>query len=175
MLVALGSCACLGGIPSYADVIGFREGMKVVYLSELDVEHIYEVKPLSSIVKVDMEIPGCPPQPQEIRKFLIYTLLGKKFKLPDSSVCQECRALGLPCLLKMGIPCLGPITRAGCGALCITRGNPCLGCRGVIEDATPELIKDVFMKNSLSLESLKDLVKIYLSKTSIGRLILKTY
>ena len=149
--------------------------MRLVYLSEINVDHIYEVKPLSSVVKVDVEIPGCPPQPKEIRTFLINTLLGKKFRLPDASVCQECRARGLPCLLKSGIPCLGPITRAGCGALCISRGNPCLGCRGVIEDATLDLIEDAFTKNGLSIDSLRDLVKIYLAKTSIGKSILRIY
>ena len=109
---------------------------------------------------------------REIRSLLLSFVLEKRFRLPDSAVCHECRAAGLPCLLNRGIPCLGPLTRAGCGALCIKFSQPCWGCRGVAEDSSAEAAWELYKRHGIKREAVAKMFRLYLSKTPLGRLIL---
>jgi len=133
ILVALGSCACFGGVPAMKNFLREREIEKFVYPSS---SHLKSVKatPLDMHVKVDYYIPQCPPNKKEITKFLACYLNGKKFELSSDPVCIECRRKGNTCLLEEGKICLGPVTAAGCDALCPSKGIACYGCRGPNEE-----------------------------------------
>ena len=135
-LVAIGACAVSGGIQAprnFADVDEFRSIVyaKPEYLSTLDTS-----TPISAHVKVDLELRGCPIDRGQLLSTLGAMLAGRQPDLPLHSVCFECKARGTPCVLvATGTPCLGPVTAAGCGALCPAYGRGCYGCFG--PSATP--------------------------------------
>lgn len=86
--------------------------------------------PLSEIIYPDYEIPGCPVEAKQIEKLIFDILLNKKENRPVCSVCRDCKERENPCLHLKEKPCLGPITKNGCGALCPSLGYPCWGCLG---------------------------------------------
>lgn len=134
-LIALGSCACFGGIQSIKNFLPHPEAKKVVYGdSGLGLEANEQVRPLHEFIKVDYQIPGCPFDPQEFLRVIKLALLGKKPQAVDSVVCSGCKLKENGCLLELGVLCMGPVVRDGCGALCPTRGHPCEGCWGPPED-----------------------------------------
>jgi len=117
LLIALGSCACFGGAPQLENA---------------------NMCSLSDYVDVDFQIPGCPILAEEAYHYLKKMLAGAKPALPLHPVCFECKLLESECFLDRGIACLGPITRGGCRALCLSVGEPCNGCRGLYEDSNLE-------------------------------------
>jgi len=129
VLVALGTCACLGGI---AEIKNYQDKEKAIRYVYKNIEGIRNanVKPLKEIVKVDYQIPGCPINSEEFLKIATDLVFGKQPKIPQRSVCYECLLKGNECLLQKGLPCLGPIMLAGCDAPCPTSKYPCDGCRG---------------------------------------------
>ncbi|HDI02446.1 MAG TPA: hypothetical protein ENF93_02240, partial [Ignisphaera sp.] len=155
LVVALGTCASIGGINAMAEILGFEEGLKTVYIDRLEIEHLNSIKPLDRIINIDYVIPGCPPNTDEIKRFLMSMILNKKFILPDSSVCAECRALGLRCFLKRGLACLGVLTRAGCNAQCVRYGLPCWGCRGLLEEITMESIVEAYRSHNITIDEVR--------------------
>jgi sulfhydrogenase subunit delta len=138
LLVAIGACATAGGIQAlrnFADVERFRSIVyaRPEYLSTLDTS-----TPASAHVKVDLELYGCPIDRRQLINTLAALLVGRKPDLPRHSVCFECKARGTTCVLVAhGTPCLGPVTRAGCGALCPAYGRGCYGCFGPADPANP--------------------------------------
>ncbi len=169
ILVALGTCAELGGIDALIELVGFEESARLVYVEKPEVPHIGETKPIPSLVKVDYIIPGCPPPRSEIAAFLLSLVHGKTFRLPDSAVCHECRSRGYRCVLKEGRVCLGMVTRAGCGARCIAYGMPCWGCRGPIEDASSEKVLELAYANNIDPDTVRKALAIFMSKTALYR------
>ncbi len=168
-LIALGACACLGGLIALNELIGIDYGTKLVYVEKPSIELLNEIKPISYVVSIDGEIPGCPPIPEDIKNYLISLIHGKTFRLPDSAVCHECRSRGLRCLLNEGRICLGMVTRAGCGAKCILYGYPCWGCRGPIEEISTDKVLEVVYTNNIDVNRFRDILSLFLSKTKIYR------
>ena len=142
LLVAIGACATAGGIQAlrnFADVDKFRSIVyaRPDYLSTLD-----RSTPASAHVPVDLELYGCPIDRRQLVNTLAALLVGRKPDLPRHSVCFECKARGTTCVLVAhGTPCLGPVTRAGCGAICPAYGRGCFGCFGPADPVnTPALV-----------------------------------
>ncbi|PLY04910.1 MAG: NADH:ubiquinone oxidoreductase [Desulfuromonas sp.] len=124
ILVALGACADtagINGLTRYCD--GEKEAPQ----------------PLQAHVKVDYRIPGCPIDGREFLEMLQGLLLDRHPELPVYSLCVECKLAELPCTFEDERLCLGPVVRAGCGAVCIAAGDRCRGCRGLVDNprATP--------------------------------------
>lgn len=130
-IVAIGACAHMGGIQSQ------RNRLPQNIISK---QH---VKSVPEIIKTEFIVPGCPISHSELIRCLMDCYWGKKFVLPDLSVCFECRQKENKCLLKNNKPCLGPITRAGCGSICVSHGEACLGCRGPVEQANFEKLRKI--------------------------------
>jgi len=130
-IIAIGSCAHMGGIQSE------RNNLPHNLISKDDVKSVPEV------IKADFIIPGCPVSHTELIKCLTDVYFDKTFILPDLGVCFECRQNGNKCLIKNDKPCLGPITRAGCDSICINNGEACLGCRGPIDQANFKKMREV--------------------------------
>jgi sulfhydrogenase subunit delta len=130
-LVAIGACATAGGIQAlrnFGDVEEFRSIVyaRPDYLSTLD-----RSIPVSEFVTVDYELRGCPIDRRQLLEVLGAYLAGRKPDLPNHSVCFECKRRGTPCVtVTRGEPCLGPVTHAGCGALCPAYRRGCFGCFG---------------------------------------------
>jgi coenzyme F420-reducing hydrogenase gamma subunit len=131
VLVAIGACATAGGIQAlrnFGDVAEFRSVVyaRPEYLSTLD-----RSIPVSEFVRVDFELRGCPIDRRQLLEVLGAFLAGRKPDLPSHSVCFECKRRGTPCVtVTRGEPCLGPVTHAGCGALCPAYRRGCFGCFG---------------------------------------------
>lgn len=147
-VVALGACAHMGGIQSQRNHLPRKL---------IDRE---PVKPLSEVIKIDHIIPGCPCSNEEAIQLLLDLFWEKVPRLPEYSVCVECRQNGNQCHIKEGRPCLGPVTRAGCGAVCINAGEACLGCRGPLPQANFYKLKEV-LKDMIELEELENWLTMY--------------
>jgi sulfhydrogenase subunit delta len=159
-VVALGSCAVFGGVPSIKNFHDSKKIMGFVYpkLNQLKSER---PTPLSEHIKVDYSIPQCPPDKEEIMDFIISIMSGKIFKNYKNPVCQECRKKGNLCLLEKNQICLGPVTRGGCKALCPSNGVTCYGCRGPTKDANyPAYVKMLNKKGHTNAE-IKDKLQTF--------------
>jgi sulfhydrogenase subunit delta len=136
-LVAMGNCACTGGIQAME--LG-REGWdhrfeKVYGENFLEVRTPTESKPIDMFVAVDFYLPGCPIDADQFFNCFSNLLRRNVPALPDYPVCAECRWKENDCLLLKGVLCLGPLTAAGCGAKCPSCNLPCVGCFGVVKEA----------------------------------------
>lgn len=133
-IIAFGSCACTGGVPSIKNFLDSEKTMKLVYptYNHLKAE---PPTPIDAHIKVDYYIPQCPPNKKEILEFLKCIIDKREFKPYREPVCVECRKKGNMCLLTKGEICLGPITNGGCNALCPSNSVACYGCRGPCKDA----------------------------------------
>ena len=134
VLVAIGSCACLGGLNTLKNHQVEEEYRRYVYGDGAGHFPTIPAQAISAYVKVDHELPGCPMNNQEFLRLVKCVLSGQPFRLPDASVCTECKKQGNLCLYEKDIICLGPITRAGCGAICPSYGSKCEACRGLLDD-----------------------------------------
>lgn len=136
ILIGLGSCATLGGIPAIVDKKERAKWYKKIYGEKYKPRGI-DALPLSAYVKVDFLIHGCPIDEQELVRIMEDLLANKKPKYRGYSVCFECKQAGNECRLLNKKPCLGPIIRGGCGAICVSGGSACYGCFGLRE--APEI------------------------------------
>lgn len=138
MLVAIGDCAIGGCVQAMRNgQMTIEEKMRKVYGVDKDYYEVSEPKGLSEYVEVDLEIPGCPIETQEIFQAMLSLLHGDKPEVKDYPVCVECKLNEYTCLLvEKNMPCLGPIIAAGCNARCPGLGIDCVGCRGPIKDET---------------------------------------
>ncbi|NQV00715.1 MAG: hypothetical protein HQ537_01140 [Parcubacteria group bacterium] len=134
VLIGLGSCATLGGIPGIIDKAQRKKWYKKIYGDNYRPRGV-DALPLSAYVKVDFLIHGCPINENEVIQAMEDLLAGKEPKYCDYSVCFECKQANNPCRLLDNFPCLGPIIQGGCNAICISGGSPCYGCFGLREDA----------------------------------------
>lgn len=130
-LVALGICATSGGIQALRnftdkDDLAFMVYQHPEYLHALDTS-----TPISEHVQVDLELWGCPVNKYQALEVITALLQNRKPYLPTHAVCLDCKRDGNPCVpVAYGYPCLGPVTRTGCGALCPAQGRGCYGCFG---------------------------------------------
>ena len=132
VLVALGSCACFGGINKLKNEFDVKTINREVYGK--DPKETLWVKSVGEIVKVDLEIPGCPVAKAEVETIVRHLIWGTPFAFPVYPVCVECKQQFTSCLMEKGLLCLGPITRGGCNAPCPAGGLGCWGCRGPATD-----------------------------------------
>jgi coenzyme F420-reducing hydrogenase gamma subunit len=130
-VVTIGACATSGGVQAlrnFADVAEFRS---VVYAHPEYVETLADSTPISAHVKVDFELRGCPIDKGQLLEVLAASIQGRKPRVRSHSVCVECKRRGNVCVtVANGTPCLGPVTQAGCGALCPSFARGCYGCFG---------------------------------------------
>ena len=166
ILVALGACAHLGGINSGQDPARPRLS-KNIYSTDYQLK-VDRAFPLSHYVKIDAVIPGCPVDQDYLERCLSELIIGRIPKLPAYAVCAECRAAQVNCLLQEGKPCLGPITLAGCQAVCAKNNFSCYGCRGPLKNIKPQGFLKTLEKmrskeeieDDLEIFGLKDMIKI---------------
>jgi coenzyme F420-reducing hydrogenase gamma subunit len=130
-LVAIGACATSGGIQALRNASSVDELAAIVYPHPEYFETLETSTPIAEHVDVDLEVPGCPVDGRGLVGILVAVLAGRRPDLPEHSVCIECKRLGRTCVIVAGgRPCLGPLTRAGCGALCPAYHRGCFGCYG---------------------------------------------
>jgi len=134
MLVTIGACATSGGIQSLRNWADVEEFTQCVYATPEYIDTLETATPIASHVFVDFELRGCPVNHRQLLELVSALLVGRKPNVPTYSVCIECKRAGIPCrLVSENLPCLGPITQAGCGALCPNFDRACYGCFGPSE------------------------------------------
>jgi len=137
-LVTIGACATAGGIQALRNFADVDEYAAHVYPSPGYLDVLARSTPISDHVPVDLELTGCPIDKGELLELITALLAGRRPRIPQASVCMECKRRGLVCVqVARGVPCLGPVTRAGCGALCPVYGRGCYGCFGPKETPNP--------------------------------------
>ena len=138
-LVTIGACATAGGIQAlknFSDVDGF---ISAVYASPDYISTLETSTPISAHVPVDYELHGCPINKRQLLEVITAFLHGRRPSIASTSVCMECKRRGTVCVMVAhGTPCLGPVTHAGCGALCPSYDRGCYGCFGPME--TPNTV-----------------------------------
>jgi sulfhydrogenase subunit delta len=136
VLVALGSCACFGGVNRLKNAFDLDEANREVYGDQP--KPTLPVRAINEVVPVDLEIPGCPVSKTEVERVVQHLIWEVPFRFPAYPVCLECKQRYTTCVFEMGELCLGPITRAGCDAPCPTAGLGCWGCRGPAQEPNIE-------------------------------------
>jgi len=145
-LVTIGACATVGGIQALRNWKNVADFVRAVYATPAYIETLAKSTPISSHVAVDFELNGCPVNRYQLLEVLTALLLGREPHLPAHSVCVECKRKGTTCVLVAhGTPCLGPLTHAGCGALCPAYNRGCYGCFGPMEAPNPESLSSFLL------------------------------
>jgi len=132
VLITIGACATSGGIQALRNATGRHdEFIRAVYATPEYIDSLEDSHPVSDYVDVDLELSGCPIDRGELLTAITALLAGAMPRLSTSPVCVECKRLGYVCVVvAKGEPCLGPVTRTGCGALCPGMARGCYGCFG---------------------------------------------
>ena len=134
LLVTIGACATSGGIQALRNVADVKDWIPIVYASPEFISTLGTSTPIADHVQVDLELRGCPISKEQLVETVLALLNGRRPRLPSTSVCFECKARGTPCVMvAAGTPCLGPVTQAGCGAVCPAYHRGCYGCFGPME------------------------------------------
>jgi len=166
LLVALGNCAAMGGIP---EIKNYQQGASTI-------KHIYkyiqgidnpEIKEIDNFVKVDFVFPGCPITAEEFLQYIPLLLAGIELpdgrqvpKIPDQPVCVECKKKGNRCLLLDKKPCFGPMIQGGCDAVCPSSRMMCQGCRGLRPTGNVKAMRAA-LKNFMTDEEFENTTEIY--------------
>lgn len=138
-LVTIGACATAGGIQALRNFASVEDFLSVVYASPEYVSTLETSTPISAHVNVDFELHGCPIDKRQLLEVISAFLAGRRPQISSASVCTECKRRGTVCVMVAhGTPCLGPVTHAGCGAICPSYNRGCYGCFGPME--TPNTV-----------------------------------
>ncbi|MCA9533516.1 MAG: oxidoreductase [Myxococcales bacterium] len=132
-LITIGACATAGGIQALRNYKDVEEFVSIVYASPEYIETLATSTAIADHVPVDFELRGCPVNKHQLLDVVSAALHGRKPNVASHSVCVECKLAGNVCVMVTGTPCLGPVTHAGCGALCPTYSRGCYGCFGPSE------------------------------------------
>jgi len=155
-LITIGACATAGGIQALRNFADVEEFTRQVYASPEFISTLATSTPISAHVPVDYELNGCPIDKHQLLEVLSAHLNGRRPRIRAHSVCIECKRRGTVCVMVAhGTPCLGPVTHAGCGAICPAYDRGCYGCYGPKETPNPASL-DTWS----GLED-RDLVRVY--------------
>ncbi len=137
-LVTIGACATAGGIQALRNWVDVNDFINHVYAHPDYIKTLGTSTPISAHVAVDFELRGCPINKHQLVELVAALVHGRKPRMPTYSVCVECKRRGTVCVaVAQGIACLGPVTQAGCGAICPSYNRECFGCYGPKERPNP--------------------------------------
>jgi coenzyme F420-reducing hydrogenase gamma subunit len=138
-LITIGACATAGGIQALRNFADVEEFTRQVYAHPEWIETLGTSTPIGDHVKVDFELRGCPVDKHQLLEVISAFLADRRPNIPTHSVCMSCKRSGTVCVMvARGTPCLGPVTQAGCGAICPTYDRGCYGCFGPTETPNVE-------------------------------------
>ncbi|MFO7965366.1 MAG: hypothetical protein R6U50_15685 [Desulfobacterales bacterium] len=174
ILVSLGTCASIGCHNALKNHLGPDELRKAVYSDPDYPPDVIRARPITAVVPVDYQILGCPVSMPELATVFKQILTGQEYRPPNQPVCVECKLNDNLCVFEKGLVCMGPVTRCGCNAVCTAYGDPCQGCRGLIDDANLKaavrvltgdqlhsIMIQVKMKNQLTEEEIRRKFAVY--------------
>jgi coenzyme F420-reducing hydrogenase gamma subunit len=148
-LVTIGACATAGGIQALRNFSA--DLAPLVYATPAYLKTLRTSTAIADHVPVDFELRGCPIDRRQLLEVISAYLLGRKPRIRGHSVCIECKRAGHTCVMVAhGTPCLGPVTHAGCGALCPAYNRGCYGCFGPMETPNTEALIPLLRSQGLS-------------------------
>lgn len=154
LLISIGACATAGGIQALRNFGDVKQFTSYVYASPQYIETLKKSTPISDHVKVDYELRGCPISKGQLVEVLLAFLYGRRPVTPPHSVCTECKRRGLVCVMVAhGTPCLGPVTHAGCNALCPSFLRGCFGCFGPKETPNADKLGEQWIRMGVTDEN----------------------
>lgn len=134
-LITIGACATAGGVQALRNLADGQAWINGVYASPQYINSLATSTPIAAHVKVDLELWGCPVSTRQVLATVRALLFGVVPAVSRDSVCMECKRAGNVCVLvAKGMPCMGPVTQTGCGALCPSFGRECYACYGPAEN-----------------------------------------
>jgi len=139
LLISIGACATSGGIQALRNLQNTPQLLKQHYPKALPLTPLQDSTPIAAHVKVDFELWGCPISQQQLLQLFGSLFNGYLPSVEQEKLCMSCKRQLLPCVLVcQQRPCLGPVTRSGCGALCPHYGRGCYACFGPAENPNPQ-------------------------------------
>ncbi len=170
-LVTIGACATSGGVQALRNLADVDEFARTVYAHPEYISSLATSTPISAHVEVDYELQGCPIDRHQLLEVITASLLGRRPVIPNHTVCQQCKGHGTVCVLVAhGTACLGPVTRAGCGALCPSVGRGCFGCFGPVSGANTEALAGHFLGAGMTpLDAARLFSTFYVGSETFGR------
>jgi len=159
-LMTIGACATAGGIQALRNWGDSDEFLRAVYARPDYISTLATSTAIADHVTVDFELRGCPINHHQLVEVLAALIAGRRPRTPMHSVCLDCKRRGTVCVtVAQGIPCLGPVTQAGCGAICPAYDRGCYGCYGPVKQCNPRNLGDHFMATGSSPEQLVPLFR----------------
>jgi coenzyme F420-reducing hydrogenase gamma subunit len=142
-LIAIGACATSGGIQALKNWGDHHEFTRSVYANPAYIQTLSTSTAISDHVRVDFELRGCPINRLQLLEVIQAMLRGQRPRTPRHSVCIDCKRRGVVCVaVAQGVPCLGPVTQSGCGAICPAFARGCYGCFGPAGQPNCESLSD---------------------------------
>jgi coenzyme F420-reducing hydrogenase gamma subunit len=146
-LVTIGACATTGGIQALRNFQDVNEFMAAVYAQPQYIDTLATSTPIAEHVHVDFALQGCPINKHQLLEVICAFLAGRNPTVPAHSVCVECKLRGTVCVMVAhGTPCLGPVTHAGCGAICPAYHRGCYGCYGPMETPNTRALSNEWLQ-----------------------------
>lgn len=161
-LMTIGACATAGGIQSLRNTAQVTDYINTVYATPSYISTLEKVSPIAEHVAVDFELRGCPINKYQLLEVLNAFINKRPARISSDSVCTECKAAGNPCLMvTQQQPCMGPVTHAGCEALCPSYHRACFGCYGPKETLNTKALTAQFHQQGISAQKIKHLFNSY--------------
>jgi len=162
VLIAIGACATAGGIQALRNFADVGAYTNTVYAHPEYIDALPESAAIADHVAVDGELRGCPVSKQQLIELITATLAARKPHIPTVSQCVECKRAGTACVMVgKGVPCMGPVTQAGCGNLCPKIGRGCYGCFGPVAGANTTALSAQFAELGLDGRQMRDRFRSY--------------
>jgi sulfhydrogenase subunit delta len=160
IVVTIGACATAGGIQSLKNWADHEDYLRCVYARPEYISTLATSTPIADHIKVDYELRGCPISRHQLLDVIGALVKGQRPRLPSHSVCLDCKRKGTVCVeVAQGIPCLGPVTHSGCGAICPTYDRGCYGCFGPVSQSNCLSLTDQYLSMGTSTETLLPLLR----------------
>jgi coenzyme F420-reducing hydrogenase gamma subunit len=161
-LVTIGACATAGGIQALRNWADTPEYMRAVYARPDYIQTLATSTPIAEHVKVDFELRGCPINKHQLLDVVVSLLNGRRPRTSVHTVCLDCKRRGTVCVMvARGTPCLGPVTHAGCGAICPSYDRGCYGCYGPATQPNLVTLTNQFRREGLPRQAAVDLVRSF--------------
>ncbi|MGP0566264.1 MULTISPECIES: oxidoreductase [unclassified Nitrospina] len=155
-LITIGACATAGGIQSLRNFKDVNEFISIVYATPDYIDSLKKSTAIEEHVAVDFQLQGCPINKHQLLEVINAFLNERKPNTPPHSVCLECKRAGNVCVMVAhGTPCMGPITHAGCGALCPSYNRGCYACFGPKEKANTNAMSRAFLDMGIDEDSVR--------------------
>lgn len=170
-LITIGACSSTGGIQALRNWADVGEYTRLVYASPAYIKTLKESTSVAEHVGVDFSISGCPIEKRQLAEVITALLIGRAPELPSYAVCMDCKRAGNTCVLvAKDAPCLGPVTQAGCGAICPSYNRGCFGCFGPMESANPESLINTLQQRGIPNREIQHLLRGFTANAEKFRL-----